>query len=311
MNKRKIIITGLILIALTIILNLNNKSYAGTESGDLDYIENYVVTVDPNMSDGSLDITYEISWRVLDDKTEGPLTWAKIGTPNENFSNPTALTPNIKSIKQAGSYVEVYFDKAYHKGDVVVFKYSIHQEYMYRLKKKKCKYEFIPAWFTNANVKKLTVKWNKDEVKKANNLTESGNYYVWVKDDLKHGDKLKTKIEYKKDAFGYLAEDMQAKNKAGQTFSGIMVAIFVIMIVVFSALAGGGFGGGYYGHRGFYGGCYHHHYHSGCAHSSCACASSCASSCACACAGSGRAGCSKKDFYGTNLETKKIKQALK
>ena len=35
------------------------------------------------------------------------------------------------------------------------------------------------------------------------------------------------------------------------------------------------------------------------------------SSCACACAGSGRAGCSKKDFYGTNLTTKKLKKVLK
>lgn len=38
------------------------------------------------------------------------------------------------------------------------------------------------------------------------------------------------------------------------------------------------------------------------------CASSCA--CACACAGSGRAGCSRKDFYGTKLTNKKIKKAL-
>lgn len=40
---------------------------------------------------------------------------------------------------------------------------------------------------------------------------------------------------------------------------------------------------------------------SSCAHSSCACAhSSCA--CACACAGGGRAGCTTKDFYHTNLK---------
>ena len=38
--------------------------------------------------------------------------------------------------------------------------------------------------------------------------------------------------------------------------------------------------------------------HSSCAHSSCACA------CACACAGGGRAGCTAKDFYKTNLKMK-------
>ena len=42
--------------------------------------------------------------------------------------------------------------------------------------------------------------------------------------------------------------------------------------------------------------------------SSSSCVSSCA--CACACAGGGRAGCSKKDFYGTNLRTQKLNKIL-
>lgn len=42
----------------------------------------------------------------------------------------------------------------------------------------------------------------------------------------------------------------------------------------------------------------HSSHHSSCVHSSCACA------CACACAGGGRAGCSNKDFYNSNLKTK-------
>ncbi len=47
--------------------------------------------------------------------------------------------------------------------------------------------------------------------------------------------------------------------------------------------------------------------HSSCAHSSCACAHSCACACACACAGGGRAGCSTKDFYNTNLKLRQLK----
>ena len=44
--------------------------------------------------------------------------------------------------------------------------------------------------------------------------------------------------------------------------------------------------------------------------SSCACACvSCA--CACACAGGGRAGCSKKDFYKTNLKLDVVEKELK
>lgn len=46
--------------------------------------------------------------------------------------------------------------------------------------------------------------------------------------------------------------------------------------------------------------------HSSCAHSSCACAHSCACACACACAGGGRAGCTNKDFYNTNLKLKQL-----
>ena len=45
-------------------------------------------------------------------------------------------------------------------------------------------------------------------------------------------------------------------------------------------------------------------HHSSCAHSSCACA------CACACAGGGRAGCTMKDFYNTNLKLKALSKAL-
>ena len=45
----------------------------------------------------------------------------------------------------------------------------------------------------------------------------------------------------------------------------------------------------------------------GCAHhSSCACAHSCACACACACAGGGRAGCTTKDFYNTDLKLKQL-----
>ena len=45
--------------------------------------------------------------------------------------------------------------------------------------------------------------------------------------------------------------------------------------------------------------------HSSCAHSSCACA------CACACAGGGRAGCTTKDFYNTDLKLEALRKATK
>lgn len=53
-------------------------------------------------------------------------------------------------------------------------------------------------------------------------------------------------------------------------------------------------------------GVHHSSGRSSCAHSSCACASHCACACACACAGGGRAGCSAKDFYNTNLKLRQL-----
>ena len=47
----------------------------------------------------------------------------------------------------------------------------------------------------------------------------------------------------------------------------------------------------------------HSSHHSSCAHSSCACA------CACACAGGGRAGCTTKDFYNTDLKLTALAKA--
>lgn len=254
-NKRKILIISLIFLALGIILNISNKTYA---SEDLDEIENYTITVDPDMNNGALDIIYEISWKVLDSTTEGPLTWVSIGTPNEYYSNLKPLTPNIEKLEQAGSYVNIYFTQAYKEGDIVTFKYSIHQEYMYNLKGKKCIYEFTPAWFTNIKVKNIKIKWNKDNVKKADNNSEEGNYYVWSKTNLDKGEKLKAKIQYKKSAFAYLNKMKQASGNTMSSFSLIMVVIFFVLIIYLSMSIGGG---GYYGHRGFYCGPYYGGFH--------------------------------------------------
>lgn len=48
----------------------------------------------------------------------------------------------------------------------------------------------------------------------------------------------------------------------------------------------------------------HTTHHSSCAHSSCACA------CACACAGGGRAGCTNKDFYNTDLKLRQLEKRI-
>ena len=66
---------SLALALLAALLILIPISYA---AADLDEIENYYVTVDVRR-DASADITYQVEWRVLDDTSEGPLEWVKIG----------------------------------------------------------------------------------------------------------------------------------------------------------------------------------------------------------------------------------------
>ena len=303
--KKRYILFSLIFIIFAI-LAINTKSQAA----DLDRITNYVVTVEPRMNDGTLDITYEITWKVLDSTIEGPLEWVKIGTPNSKFDQVRALSNNISKISPYnGDYVQITFDRKYYAGEEITFRYSIHQSYMYKISWGNCNYEFTPAWFTNARVDNLTIKWNKDKVKKSNSKKKEDNYLVWNRKDMSKGEKVTATVKYKQSAFGELSTYKQSSSNGTSGF-GIFIIILVV-ILIFGAFFGGG--GGYYGHRGFYGGHgYYGGYHGGCVRSSCACAhSSCASSCACACAGSGRAGCSKKDFYGTNLTTKKVKKAIK
>ena len=53
------------------------------EDGDMDYIRSYVVTVDPR-EDGSVDITYDIDWQVIDGDKTDYLSWVKIGLANSS-----------------------------------------------------------------------------------------------------------------------------------------------------------------------------------------------------------------------------------
>ena len=48
----------------------------------IDEILNYDIEVNPR-NDGTLDMKYHITWKVLDDSREGPLSWVKIGVPNK------------------------------------------------------------------------------------------------------------------------------------------------------------------------------------------------------------------------------------
>lgn len=81
MKRKPIYITLAFLFALLIVFLPPSATETRAEasgSGNLDKILSYEVTVKPR-SDATLDITYRISWQVLDSTSQGPLSWVKIG----------------------------------------------------------------------------------------------------------------------------------------------------------------------------------------------------------------------------------------
>lgn len=232
--KKRYIILSILLIVLALIC-FSPK----TQAANLDYIEEFNITVDPRMNDGTLDIIYEIKWKVLDSTTEGPLEWVKIGVPNKEYEITGKLTNNIKSMtKYSSDYVRIDFDRPYEAGEIVTFKYSIHQAYMYKLSWKKCKYEFTPAWFTDAEVGKIKIRWNADSVTKSNSNSKEDNYLVWERENLVKGEKVKTKIEYPQDAFTALPKNRQRKmsiNPAIIVYSIIMITAITTIIYAISS----------------------------------------------------------------------------
>ena len=148
----------------------------------LDEIETYMITVDME-SDGTMDITYHLDWKVLDDSSEGPLTWVKIGIPNEHVDNIKALSSNITNINyynDGGDYVRIDLDRSCFAGEIVPLDFSIHQSYMYTLdyENNLCSYQFTPGWFEGADVKDLTILWSDNNVLNSDGQ-KSHSGYIW------------------------------------------------------------------------------------------------------------------------------------
>jgi len=269
---------------------------------DLDKIQNYGVSVQLR-EDGTADLTYHVDWLVLDDKTEGPLEWVKIGIPNKHADSFAAISQNIKKIgylSDGGSYVKITFDRKYKAGETVSFDFSLHQAYLYVLEGDTARFSFTPGWFDKIEVKNAVVRWNAAGVQSSNTEKEAGGYLFW-QTPLHKGERLRAEVVYPRSYFMQLDETQQATSEENDDGEGLgivfgCVVLFVIGVVVICLATNDNYRGG----SGFGGGhpvIIHTHSRSGgCVRSSCACAS-CACACACACAGGGRAGCSKKDFY--------------
>lgn len=316
------------LLFLTITFSkIQTKAY-----NDLDYIHLYQITIDPR-DDGTLDMHFKIRWEVLDSKTDGPLTWVKIGIPNYHVDSLNAISSNIKKIKyysDEGSFIRLNLDRKYYQGEILDLEFTSHQSYMYFLRDDKVYYDYNPGWFDEILVEKAIVRWNASDVVYAN-TKKVDDYYVF-ESKLNYGESIKLNITYDQSTFKTLDPNMQFTNEYTTPQQILLIVcimaailIFVIVMIIISYKNHDP----YMSSRGFYGHSYVHYHHwwyprrkSGydkhgvrfvnpntSNHSGhgggCACA------CACACAGGGRAGCSLKDFYNTNLQSDKIIKNLK
>lgn len=129
---------------------------AHADSGDLDEIVNYDITVQPSADNGSLQITAALDWKVLD---QGPVEWVKVGIPNGSVENITAFTESIDHLTNDSSYMYIYFDRGYDDGETIHFSYQWTQTYMYKLDGAQVTYDYTPGWFEEAVVDHMTLTW--------------------------------------------------------------------------------------------------------------------------------------------------------
>ena len=301
-NSKKLvkIIMSFIIVISAILLAVKVRA-----ANPVDEITDYTVVVDVR-EDGTLDISYDFTWHVVEDDGEA-LTYVDFGIPNEHVDEIKSRSrESIDKIEftddyhnSDGAYVKILLKDEYYEGDYIHIAFSIHQSYMYRIldDEQQLQYNFTPGWFDEMKIQKLTIKWNADQVEEvSDDYDMEGSYYVWTKSDLDEGERYPITIYYDRDAYD-VNENEQAEEDS-LSWIIVIIVVGVIIIALVSVFSDGYSGGSGHGGGFFYSSCAH----SSCAHSSCACA--------CACAGGGRAGCSKKDFYKGSVDVKKLDKIL-
>ena len=313
MKKRFSLLLSMIFIALFVLMPI---SATAITSSPLDEIENYQIQIDPR-TDGTLDMKYVIDWTVLDSTTEGKLEWIKVGCPNSHVDEIVGLTDNIDEIREyeegSNTYIRIDLDRQYEAGEKLHIEYTIHQAYMYIVEEENhlVRYSFTAGWFPDINVKNMKVLWNASNVIEATTDKQENGYYVW-EDSLAMDQRFNVSVKYNSEVFDYDLEEQYVEGSEGMDAAGKVILVIIIiigailLISFIVAIVSDDYDGGYSGGGGS--SVFIHTSHSSCA-SSCACVSSCA--CACACAGGGRAGCTKKDFYQTNLKVEELNEVLK
>lgn len=242
-SLHKIATLVIAVISLCFVFNLNSTWAAKP----LDEILSYSITADVQ-DNATVDLTYDISWEVLDSTSEGPLEWVQIGLPNNHINDMVGLSDTVSRINSknsGGSYAVIYFDKKYYKGDVVNFSFKVNMDYMYQVypEEGKVEYNFTPGWFDGITVDQLIIRWNSDKIDKfepAGCLMDEG-YHVWTA-SLQPGEKFSIEVSYPTDAYAFDLSVHEEKDDSynysehsfieNALFTIFCIIVFVLIVVV-------------------------------------------------------------------------------
>ena len=165
-NCIKRILSGLLAVIAAVVFFVpsHDTRAAGTP---IDEIETYSITVSLN-DDGSMNCNYLITWKVLDDQKEGPLTWVRVGVPSDAVGSVRATTDTVRKAKLVkdgrDTYIRVDLKDEYHAGQEVTFGFSCVIYNQFSGNVSEMKYSFTPGWFDDIAVDNYVIKWKADKV---------------------------------------------------------------------------------------------------------------------------------------------------
>ncbi len=241
------------------------------EDGDMDYIRSYVVTVDPR-EDGSVDITYDIDWQVIDGDKTDYLSWVKIGLANSSVDELTPLTDTISDLQytsDGGSYAKVVFRHRYYAPDVaaanggessVHFAFSVHQSHLFTKNDDgTANFAFTPGWFDDLSIENMQVRWHNYDGFVADNTGVDGDYLTWDFGAMGHGQQAMVHVTVPVtnaaafDPGAAMTTDDYDSGEDLDEIVGMLVTLVVVLLaiaIIIIAIAsqspewGGGFGSG-------------------------------------------------------------------
>lgn len=234
-NRIKLIVFRLI-IAAAFTMSLGAVFTSRTYAAPLDEILDYEINAEVNQ-DATVTLKYHIEWKVLDSDSEGPLSWVRVGIPNSHYGEVMGLTDNIKSIgydSDGGSYMRIDFDRKYYEDEIIVFEFSVVQDYMYQVDKLEegyTEYAFTPGWFDDISIDSMTLRWKADKAYSwnPNCLNLVGNL-VWMEKDMAPGEKMTINVTYPNDAYGFDLSKKIVEEESDHEWIYVIIGILISLV---------------------------------------------------------------------------------